>query len=292
MLNMTRASVKSIRPRMTHLENITTIGIMVREGLGIAYETALKTVDTILSLGLTPITVSPLKHRLAESVSEAKELKRKHVDIVAVVGGDGTILKAVRELDGEVPILGIAAGGRGILCEVKPNRIDEALKRIKNGEYILDERIRLSTSIGSKKLAPALNEVFITRISFDKGTPSYTIIIDELLKLNQRMDGLIVSTPTGSTGHSYTLGAPVIFEHLDAFLLTPICPISRMPPMVVPSLKVEVISNQSTNVVVDGQKVYDVDAHTSILVQKYEKGAIFIRFGKSFFRQLVNLGFS
>jgi NAD+ kinase len=266
------------------------IGIVAREGLRSAYDLALKTIKMLHSRGFTIFVVSPLKHEYAKAVDSTTDLKNRNLEAILTIGGDGTIIRVIRDLDCDIPVIGVAGGGRGIMAEVRATELPKAIERFYQGKYYLDHRMRLIASIDSKLLTPALNEVLLMRKSYTV-TPTYTICIQKNVKLNQRMDGLMISSPTGSTGHSYALGGPVITEQLDVFLLTPICPITRLPSLVIPTLPVEILSNQPTIVVVDGQEVYHTKGSVLIKVKRHTRDAVFVRFSQRSLGQLTNLGF-
>ena len=268
-----------------------TVGIVAREGLRTAYDLASKTIKILHSLGFTIFALSPLKHEYAKTVDCMTDLKNRNLEAILTIGGDGTIIRVIRDLDGDIPVMGVAGGGRGIMAEVHAAELPKAIERLSQGKYYLDHRKRLIASIDSKLLTPALNEVLLMRRSYTV-TPTYTISIQKSARLNQRMDGLMISSPTGSTGHSYALGGPVITEQLDVFLLTPICPITRLPSLVLPTLPVEILSNQPTIVVVDGQEIYHTEGNTLIKVARHTHDAVFIRFSQRSLGQLTNLGFS
>ena len=104
------------------------------------------------------------------------------------------------------------------------------------------------------------------------------------------MDGIMISTPTGSTGHSYTLGAPIIAEDLDAILLTPVCATPSLHPIVLPPQEIVIESEQASVIVVDGQGVFKGEGKTPIRVDKCLENILFVRFSDKKLRQLSNLG--
>src|SRR5215510_13385501 len=148
-------------------------------------------------------------------------------DLAVVVGGDGTLLAAARLLaDRQVPIVAVNYGGLGFLTEVTLDEMYAALERVLTGEFITELRmmIELSISRNGKQLAGyrALNDVVI-----NKGTLSRMIeleaCVDGQYVSRLRADGLIVSTPTGSTAYNLSAGGPIIFPTMSAMVVTPIC---------------------------------------------------------------------
>ena len=218
------------------------------------------------------------------------ELKPGIFDLIVAIGGDGTILAISRNIDKRTPILGILIGGRGILSEVIKEEISQAFELLKKKEYKLEEHIRIKISTENNEFPPALNEAYIVREGYNV-TPTYNITTKDGLELNQRMDGIMISTPTGSTGHSYTLGSPVIAEDLEAMVITPVCPISLLRPIVLSAGKIEIRSNKPSVIAVDGQEVFKAKENTVIRIDKHEKTIMFLRFSNNKFKQLSKLGF-
>ena len=105
------------------------------------------------------------------------------------------------------------------------------------------------------------------------------------------MDGLIISTPTGSTGHSLSLGSSMLSEDLSALLITPIAPISRIPPIAIPISNLSLIAHGQTKVIIDGQIEFIVPALEKIIINTKIPDTMFIRFSDSTLRQLTSLGF-
>lgn len=223
-----------------------------------------------------------------DHVAAVSELARSKMDIVIAFSGDGTILRLFRSLNSTVPCLCVNVGGRGILAEIKPDQVMGSLNDIVGGSFDVERRIRISPTIGSRQLPPALNEVILIRKSFAK-TPSFQITLNQLTSYTQRMDGLIVSTPTGSTGHSFSYGSPFLEGTLRIFALTPLAPIYRFPPMVVEPMTLRVKADFALQLVIDGQETFSVEKETPVTFRKHVKDAVFIRLKKAgSYRQLSN----
>jgi NAD+ kinase len=180
-----------------------------------------------------------------------------------VVGGDGTLLHAARVMARhDVPLLGINLGRLGFLVDVSPEHIESALDRILAGEFDSDRRSMLNAQVVTEQGAgdpeAALNEVTIHKWGTAR-LIELEIRIDGVFVSAQRSDGLIVSTPTGSTAYALSGGGPLVDPALDAILLVPICPhdLSNRP-LVVPggrSIEVRVCGPEQGHVQVtcDGQ---------------------------------------
>jgi NAD+ kinase len=225
-----------------------------------------------------------------KKIETLEELKKIKLDLVISLGGDGTTLRVFRNLDNEVPILTINVGGnRGILSEITIDEIDDAIEQILKGKYFLDKRIRVVASCGGKEFPPALNEIYISRTNLTKTSEINIKFQNDTVK--QKMDGVIVATPSGSTGHSFSLGGPILHESLDVLIITPVAPVYRLESIVVPDEKIEITSSHDSNIVMDAQVVKSAGYGESIIIKKYKKPAVFIRLKKRGLRQMSKLGF-
>ena len=219
------------------------------------------------------------------------ELKGIKLDLVFAIGGDGTTLRAFRTIPGKVPLFSINSGGhRGILSEIDTQSIEESVKTILAGKYFYDSRIRIQASINGKLFPPVLNDILITRVNLTR-TPLLSIMLmgDEI---KQRMDGIVVSTPTGSTGHSFSVGGPVLHEGMSCLSLTPIASVNRMPQIVIPPEEILIRSTHESHMILDGQETFKIHADEPINILRCSHDAIFLRLQKKGMRQLAKLGFS
>jgi NAD+ kinase len=236
--------------------------------------------------------LQPLKIDNVSTVSISPEdLGDVKIDLVFAIGGDGTTLRAFRMVPGKVPLFSINSGGhRGILSEADASMIEEAVDTILAGRYFYDFRIRIQASAGKKIFPPALNDILITRINLTR-TPLVSIGLmgDEI---KQRMDGIVVSTPTGSTGHSFSIGGPVLHEGMSCLILSPLASVNRMPQLVIPVEEITIQSTHESHVVIDGQESFTVSADEPIRISRYADDAVFLRLQKKGMRQLSKLGFS
>lgn len=166
----------------------------------------------------------------------------KEADLVLSLGGDGTLLKIVRDLPlrRNLYVLGVNLGTLGFNTEVQdPSKVYEVLDEFFEGAYHIDERLLLRATIYRKgvKIAThlALNESVINQGNFARLISLYAEI-DQRKMIEFKADGVIVATPTGSTGHSLSAGGPIIHPRIDGFVFTPICPADlTVRPIVVPS---------------------------------------------------------
>lgn len=197
------------------------------------------------------------------------------VTCAMVLGGDGTILKAARYYAKySVPILGINFGRLGFLSQAKSTQIEDVVKYLKEGSFKIEDRIMLSGQNGE---LTALNDIVIKGDGFSRTSRLYVQINDNTV-CDYLADGIIVSTPTGSTAYTLSAGGPIIVPSLNAMVIVPICPHTmNARPIVIPSDEVvKVTSGQSKTplkISADGQKTYDVGVNEEIVIKKSEYNA-------------------
>lgn len=272
---------------------ISRVAIISKEGHSEAKEVAKDIAKSLLEKGLSLTSFPNLHLKNVEHVAKVNDVRTSKVDLVITVSGDGTILRMLRILDSAVPCLCVNVGGRGIMAEVKPDQVNRSMERILRGDFILERRARISPSFKRHTLPPALNEVFVLRQSVTK-TPIFSIDFGSEAEFTQRMDGVLVSTPTGSTGHSYSYHSPFIDGSLDVFMITPVGTITGFPTVVRnASSTLRLMATSALQLVIDGQDVFAVESNSYVEFKKHERDAIFVRFNEAGpFRQLKNLGFA
>jgi NAD+ kinase len=150
------------------------------------------------------------------------------VDLVLVLGGDGTMLRAAHQFSGtNLPLLGLNLGQMGFLAEVEPPLLEEALQLLLQGNYRINHRIMLWARVfrDDRQLVEytALNDVVISKGLASRIIYLDTYVNDKHLEIYPS-DGIIISTPTGSTGYSLSAGGPIVNPELDVMIITPICP--------------------------------------------------------------------
>ena len=270
--------------------SILNVAIITKIGSSEADSAAVKVATLLNKRKIKVYTVLPfvIDDAMAIKPDELKDIK---LDLVFAVGGDGTTLRAFRTLPGKVPLLSINSGGhRGILSEIDTESIEDGVGTILTGKYFYDCRIRIQASVNGKLFPPVLNDILIVRVNLTR-TPllSLTLMGDEI---KQRMDGLVVSTPTGSTGHSFSIGGPVLHEGMRCLSLTPIASVNRMPQLVIPLEEIIIRSTYETHLILDGQETFKIQADDPIKIMRCSDDAIFLRLQKKGMRQLAKLGFS
>jgi NAD+ kinase len=214
-------------------------------------------------------------------------------DLVCVLGGDGTLLGIARQLAGRsLPILGINLGTLGFLSEAEPEQLPHAVDKLLSGKYDIEERAMLEASLVRKEKClgtyTAMNDIGIAKGSFCR-IIQCAVYLDEAYVATFSGDGVIVSTPTGSTAYSLSAGGPIVAPNVDMLLLTPVAPHSLTArPMVLAgnqTIRVEVDAiHQEMGLSIDGQFGYRLEGGDQIYIKKspfvtplikWEKGGFF-----------------
>ncbi len=198
------------------------------------------------------------------------------VDLVLVFGGDGTILRTVQCFgDSAVPICGVNMGRTGFLSQVEPRDLLPSLKRLASGKFELVTRMKVEVRLGAEKLGSALNELLV------QGTKTGKIFrasvgIQSLGDFMLEGDGVIVSTPTGSTGHSLSAGGPVVDWGLDAMVVAPLGAIRPIRPLVVsPEKEIVIVPGDECCLAMDGRVVGRAGQGNEVRVRRSESKAVF-----------------
>jgi NAD+ kinase len=197
-------------------------------------------------------------------------------DLLISIGGDGTILRAISYVkDLNIPIVGINTGRLGFLATIPMNTVEKALDEIFEGNYRISKRSLLAITVGEGEavfdLNFALNEITVSRKNTTSMISVETWLDDEYLT-SYWADGLIVSTPTGSTGYSLSCGGPVIMPESDSFVLTPIAPHNlNARPLVISSnkiIKLKVSGREDEHLVSLDSRIKTLPNNTTITIQK------------------------
>jgi len=194
-------------------------------------------------------------------------------DALVILGGDGTLISvARRSFKYNIPILGIYAGNLGFLADLNLDELDTFLEGFVSGEYRVDERAILEAKFlqdGREIITYAFNDVVLTRHSVLNMIHVETLVDSKAFN-NYYGDGVIVSTPTGSTAYNLSAGGPVLFPLTNVFSLTPICPHSlTQRPVVFPgefSIEMKAPKDKAL-IIIDGQDKYELEAQESLHIK-------------------------
>ena len=254
------------------------IGILVKENLsdGIDNEALNLMINSISNLDINLYIDKTSNNRNENfTVLEHKEYVKK-VDIVIVFGGDGTLLNAARKyLNYDIPILGINMGNVGFLTDISTDNFEKTIKEVLDGNYKIEERNLVSAKFGNNHLY-GLNEVVIHSGAYAQ-LMRYRLNVNDKVVYEQRSDGLIIATPTGSTAYALSAGGPIIHPSLDVWTILPMLPqsLSSRPFVISTDEKVQMDlfdgPNENAKICVDGQDDIDIPYGEKILISKMEK---------------------
>jgi len=271
------------------------VGIFSRKSLA-GRKTLVKTIIKALEKqGCAKILYDQPVAKLLGVRSTARTKIGESVDLIVTLGGDGTLIRVAHNLGKQKPVvLSINMGTLGFLTEVHdPSKAVQAIEQVFKGKYNLDERTLLRVTHYSKgekkKTFLALNEAVINQGNFAR-LINLRSEIDQRKMINFKADGVIIATPTGSTGHSLSAGGPIVHPKLDAFIFTPICPseLSNRPIAIPNHRQLKIIidtmrkwDDNAIGLTVDGQKTIPVHYGDEIKIRKSSRTLNLIRFGGS-----------
>lgn len=244
--------------------------------------------DKDLDLSITKEIIDVIKY-LGESAEIAQ--KGNDYDFVISLGGDGTFLSTARNFY-KYPIVGINLGNMGFLSEIDKDKMKNEIVKLLKGEFRIEERFLLEVKVLDKTLY-ALNDIVISRGNFTK-LLNLDMYFDEKFVDNYRADGLIISTPTGSTAYSLSAGGPIIEPSLNVIVVSPICAHSlHQRPIVVSSDTNIKISTKKEGfmVMADGQESVVSESISDVEIKNSNKTIKVIKMGKSNFFDTVRKKF-
>ena len=247
--------------------------------------------------------ISQLVEIVAEDFQYDLDLSQVNADVAIVLGGDGSILRAVRQMgEQQLPTLGVNLGKLGFLADLQPDEVVSSLKKLLEGQFELIDHLMMSCQISRDNdvihQSLGLNEVAILN-----GPPfsmlSIDLYVDQVLATTYNCDGIIVSTPIGSTAHNLSAGGPILRKNLQAFVISPINPHTlTVRPVVDTADRVYelAVSNPGTNTsaVLDGQTLATLQSCDRVKIAKAEPVFQLIQIeGQGYYRTLrEKLGWS
>lgn len=264
---------------------VAIVANITKEGIKTLIPSFIKSLDAenieaVLHESLKPVLDSSFEYAGVESLFGG-------VDIIISFGGDGTILNTAHISEGtDIPILGINLGKVGFLAEVSPEELGTVASRLRKGEYEIKERMAFRAWSNTGKTYYALNDIVLDR-NLNTRILELSVSVDDCVAGEFAADGIIISTPTGSTAHSVSAGGPLVMPECSVIILTPICPHSlTFRPMIIEgsqTLKINVI-NGVARMAVDGQSFINAPTGSEVSVKKAEKPVRVARFNdKTYF---------
>lgn len=269
------------------------IGIFSNEHKDSGNENAYRLSEIIRSKGVETFLFNNTDRPYLKSI-----IKETEIELLIVFGGDGTILGIVSAAAyNDIPILGVNLGRVGFLTEVEEkDDWEELIERYGRGEYNIDERTLLEVKENSQSYL-ALNEALICR-NEECCVTTIDVYIDNIFMDRYIGDGVLISTPTGSTAYSLSAGGPILSPDISAMLINPVCPHSlHNRPIVISDrhmLELKLMTDRiNAKVVVDGKLIAIIDNEDKISIKKSHIKAKFLRFNDSNFynRLLIKMNY-
>ena len=235
------------------------------------------------------------RYTSSQEVVPRADMGSRELDLVVVLGGDGTLLSAARATATvDVPLLGVNLGSLGFLTEVPPQALYPMLEAIAKGQAPVEHRSLMQCELLRGELVRGgylvFNDAVVNKTALAR-LNTYELFIDKAFVASYRADGMIVATPTGSTAYSLSAGGPVMMPTVQAFVITPVAPHSLTHrPLVVPdSVEIEILLRSEEEVAylsLDGQPGLDLRDGDRVRCRRSEHQVNLYRTGSDFFEVL------
>lgn len=256
--------------------NIKKVGVVLRPSTPELKENFFELKNIFKKYGIN-VYLDSISGGMIDVVGVDFDLLCKQCDILVTLGGDGTLIScARRSFKYNIPILGIHAGNLGFLADISFEELDSFVQSLVDGNYRLDERSVLEAKVmqdDEEIVMYAFNDIVLTR-PYVSNMIHIETLVDKKAFNTYYGDGVIVSTPTGSTAYNLSAGGPVLFPMTNVFALTPICPHSlTQRPVVLPgefSIEMRTPKNRAL-IIVDGQDMHELNLGDSIHIKLASK---------------------
>jgi NAD+ kinase len=251
----------------------------------------------LTSRGLTVVVDSLTAEHLKDSPYPTMNLAEigRAMDLVIVLGGDGTMLNIARTLSlCNIPLVGVNQGRLGFLTDLTLDNMQDSIAAMLEGKFVTEQRLLISGRVLRDEVevfsGSAFNEVVVHRNNISSMI-EFEVRVDGEYIYNQRADGLIVATPTGSTAYAMSAGGPILHPSLDVLELVPICPhtLSNRPIVVKGSSVLEILMHRTGNIRVrfDSHTSYDLQLHDKLIVKRHPETACLLHpVGHSYYHTL------
>ena len=254
-----------------------TVGIIIKRNNTKALEVGIKLVSWLHERGIETV----FSHELAQGIPDSQATEKteipRHADVIVVLGGDGTLLSVARLVNNhEVPILGVNLGSLGFLTAISLNELYTVMADILENRFNVSKRMMLSARVYRRQeiitTYSVLNDLVINKGALARIIEMETTI-DQGYLTTFKADGLIISTPTGSTGYSLSAGGPIVYPTLDSIIVSPICPhmLTNRPLLVPPAARIETVLTSEggdVSLTLDGQIGFSLQQYDRISVTK------------------------
>lgn len=261
-------------------KKITKIGIFCKQNRPEPLEIVSKVIPWLRTRGIEALLNPNLALTFNTEGMDEPDIP-KHSDMLVVLGGDGTLLSVARLAVGfDVPIMGVNLGGLGFMTEFSPDTIFADMQDVLAGKFKAEQRVMLTAKVISETTSEvatfsALNDLVVNKGAMARIFDIETYV-DTLYVCTFKADGLIISTPTGSTAYSLSAGGPILLPTLQNIVITPICPhtLTNRPIVLADTSSIElVIKSKDSDVflTIDGQAVHRLHRDDRVLINKSDK---------------------
>ena len=258
-------------------KTLKTCGIITKRNKPEALDLTKSIVAWLDKKGIRTLVDKDVAERIGHPNIIERENIPPNVDLIVVLGGDGTLLSVARQKNiASIPILGVNLGGLGFLTETFKEETFQALEKVVAGDFETDKRLMLKATVyrGGKVVGEStvVNDVVINKGALARIIDLETYIDGGYLA-TFKADGLILSTPTGSTAYSLAAGGPIVYPSLDSIVMSPICPhtLTNRPLVLPDSCEIRIIlksANQDVHITLDGQEGMPLKGDDIVEVRK------------------------
>ncbi|NIP16253.1 MAG: NAD(+) kinase [Pseudomonadales bacterium] len=256
-----------------------TVGLIGRSGKPGIRDSLNAIMDCMEANGRQVLIESDTARRMGKKLRHeqvSRQALGERCDLIIVVGGDGSLLGVGRDLaHARVPVLGVNRGGLGFLADISPDQIVEKLGEVLNGGYVIEDHFLLSARIvrGGETLghSPALNDVVVHMGGMAR-MMEFSLWVDGEFVYDQRSDGLIVASPTGSTAYALSAGGPIMHPHLDAIVVVPMFPhtLTSRPLVVTGESEIKIVAAEDAEVSCDSQVDFALRSGDEVCISKFD----------------------
>jgi len=265
-----------------------TIGIAAKNTAPQALAYAERVASDLRTRGLTVLFDEDTARDVGDTHrAAAKSELGRHCDLLITFGGDGTLLSVARHAPDHVPIIGVNMGTLGFLTEIRVEEFPHVLERVLENDFQVEPRVTFSVSVSgperdSSKRYRVLNDVAINKSAVAR-IIAMKVSVAGVFVSTFRGDGLIISTPTGSTAYNLSAGGPIIYPTMGAVVITPICPhMLTNRPIVLPDeldIEISLTATDSRDIFIslDGQEGFEISDRDRVCVRKSEERVLLVQ---------------